>query len=154
MELHKLRLDEENKAEETRQAHEAAVSEAEKEKAKCKTALEEAAAAKRLLEARRGMGDGTATGNDDEMKMHSPELRYRKYNIDEVESATEHFAESRKIGEGGYGPVFKCYLDHTRVAVKILRPDANQGRLQYQKEVNKLIKIYTLLWYQNNISNF
>lgn len=64
--------------------------------------------------------------------------RYRKYTIEEIETATENFAASRKIGEGGYGPVYKCYLDHTSVAVKILRPDAAQGRQQFNQEVEVL----------------
>ncbi|KAG6389728.1 hypothetical protein SASPL_151201 [Salvia splendens] len=61
-------------------------------------------------------------------------LRYRKYSIEEIELATDCFHESRKIGEGGYGPVYKCSLDHTPVAVKVLRPDAAQGRSQFQQE--------------------
>ncbi|XP_017230370.1 U-box domain-containing protein 35 isoform X1 [Daucus carota subsp. sativus] len=66
------------------------------------------------------------------------EFRYRRYTIDEIEAATEHFSRSRKIGEGGYGPVFKCRLDHTPVAVKVLRPDATEGRSQFQREVEVL----------------
>ncbi|EEF31598.1 conserved hypothetical protein [Ricinus communis] len=62
------------------------------------------------------------------------DIRYRKYSIEEIEAATEFFSESRKIGEGGYGPVYKCYLDHTSVAIKVLRPDAAQGRSQVQQE--------------------
>ncbi|CDP04352.1 unnamed protein product [Coffea canephora] len=65
-------------------------------------------------------------------------FRYRRYTIEEIEAATDNFSESHKIGEGGYGPVFKCYLDHTAVAVKILRPDATQGRSQFQQEVEVL----------------
>ncbi|MBA0601288.1 hypothetical protein Gorai_004469, partial [Gossypium raimondii] len=44
----------------------------------------------------------------------------------------------RKIGEGGYGPVYHCNLDHTPVAIKVLRPDAAQGQLQFQQEVEVL----------------
>ena len=64
-------------------------------------------------------------------------VRYRKYTIEEIEAATNFFTESQKIGEGGYGPVYKCHLDHTPVAVKVLRPDAAQGRSQFQREVIK-----------------
>lgn len=63
------------------------------------------------------------------------EVRYRKYSIEEIEDATDFFDEKYKIGEGGYGPVYKCYLDHTPVAVKALRQDAAQGRSQFQQEV-------------------
>ncbi|XVF25176.1 hypothetical protein REPUB_Repub13aG0190800 [Reevesia pubescens] len=51
---------------------------------------------------------------------------YRQYTIDEIEAATNYFANSNQIGEGGYGPVFKANLNHTTVAVKVLRPDISQ----------------------------
>ncbi|KAH8481334.1 hypothetical protein H0E87_028992 [Populus deltoides] len=66
------------------------------------------------------------------------DVRYRRYPIEEIEAATDYFSESRKIGEGGYGPVYKGYLDHTSVAIKVLRPDAAQGRSQFQQEVEVL----------------
>ncbi|KAI3698448.1 hypothetical protein L2E82_41999 [Cichorium intybus] len=66
------------------------------------------------------------------------DARYRRYSIDEIEEATEYFSSDRRIGEGGYGQVYKCYLDHTPVAVKVLRPDAAQGRSQFQQEVEVL----------------
>lgn len=67
--------------------------------------------------------------------LSKPDIRYRRYEIEEIEEATDSFSVARKIGEGGYGPVYKCYLDHTPVAVKVLRPDAAQGRSQFQQEV-------------------
>lgn len=63
-------------------------------------------------------------------------LRYRRYVIGEIEEATNSFDEANKIGEGGYGPVYKGHLDHTPVAIKVLRPDAAQGRSQFQREVS------------------
>ncbi|CAI9783402.1 unnamed protein product [Fraxinus pennsylvanica] len=53
-------------------------------------------------------------------KIAQNNVRYRKYSIGEIEAAMEYFSESRKIGEGGYGPVYNRYLDHTQVAVKII----------------------------------
>jgi len=55
--------------------------------------------------------------------------------MEEIEKATNEFSESQKIGEGGYGPVYKCYLDHTAVAVKVLRPGSAQGKTQFEQEV-------------------
>lgn len=63
-------------------------------------------------------------------------LRYRRYVIGEIEEATNSFDKANKIGEGGYGPVYKGYLDHTPVAIKVLRADAVQGRSQFQREVS------------------
>ncbi|KAL5178497.1 U-box domain-containing protein 35 [Glycine soja] len=64
--------------------------------------------------------------------------RYRRYTIEEIEEATNMFSESLKIGEGGYGPVYRCELDCTQVAIKVLKPDAAQGREQFQQEVEVL----------------
>lgn len=66
------------------------------------------------------------------------DVRYRKYAIEEIEEATEKFSQANKIGEGGYGPVYKGKLDHTPVAIKVLRPDAAQGKKQFQQEVEVL----------------
>ncbi|VFQ64768.1 unnamed protein product [Cuscuta campestris] len=91
-----------------------------------------------------GTTDSMKRRSDDETRIEEENesfrigLRYRRYTIDEIDEATEHFSESRKIGEGGYGPVFKCLLDHTPVAVKVLRPDAAQGRSQFLKEIEVL----------------
>ena len=135
-------MQEQQKIEEARITEEAALSLAEKEKAKCKVAIEAAQAAQRIaeLEAQRRMNVEMKTSKEtDEKKMAisslGHDLRYRKYTIEEIETATEFFSSSRKIGEGGYGPVYMCSLDHTLVAIKVLRPDAAQGQSQFQQEV-------------------
>lgn len=137
-ELQRWRLEEEGRLEEARFAEEAALSLAEKERAKCKAAVEAAEAAKKAARLEANRKNKAETKEHRGNNFHNPDhsLRYRRYTIDEIEKATDNFAESRRIGEGGYGPVYKCYLDHTPVAVKVLRPDAQQGRSQFQQEVN------------------
>ncbi|KAE8700582.1 hypothetical protein F3Y22_tig00110556pilonHSYRG00350 [Hibiscus syriacus] len=103
-----------DRLEEVQQAEEAAMTAVEKEKAKCKAAE---SVQKRILS--------------------NSNIKYKRYSIEEIEKATENFAPNRKIG-GGYGPVFKCYLEQTQVAVKVLRPDAAQGRLQFLQEIEVL----------------
>ncbi|DAD49377.1 TPA_asm: hypothetical protein HUJ06_000207 [Nelumbo nucifera] len=68
----------------------------------------------------------------------SPDFQYKRYTIVEIQKATNNFSDNLKIGEGGYGPVFKSTLDHTLVAIKILRSDADQGMKQFQQEVEVL----------------
>ncbi|XP_020574090.1 U-box domain-containing protein 52-like isoform X2 [Phalaenopsis equestris] len=146
MELQQWKLEESKKFEELKQAEEAALAIAEMEKAKCKAAIEAAEAAKRIAELesqKRKNAEIKARREAVEKKKALEELvhndiRYRKYTIEEIEDATNKFAAERKIGEGGYGPVYKGYLDHTPVAIKILKPDAAQGRKQFQQEVEVL----------------
>ncbi|XP_011658581.1 U-box domain-containing protein 52 isoform X2 [Cucumis sativus] len=146
MELNNWRREEEQKLEEARLAQEAAMAIAEQERARCRAAMEAADAAKRIAELeshKRANLEMKAVKEAEEMQkalknLAQSDIRYRRYSIEEVESATEHFAQSRKIGEGGYGPVFRCRLDHTSVAVKVLRPDATQGRTQFQQEIDIL----------------
>lgn len=153
MELHRWKVEEEQKLEEARLAEEAALALVEREKAKAKAAIEAAEASQRIaeLEAQKRIHAEMKVLKETEEKKRAQDalshtdLRYRKYTIDEIEVATEYFAEARKIGEGGYGPVYKCYLDHTQVAIKVLRPDAAQGRSQFQQEVwNFLLKFRNL----------
>ncbi|KAJ8770893.1 hypothetical protein K2173_021808 [Erythroxylum novogranatense] len=144
VELQKWRMEEERKLEKAKLSEEAALSLAEKERARCKAAMEAAEAAKKIaeLESHRRHGVETKAFKDakETVKVMDTlaDIRYRKYSIEEIEKATENFHASRKIGEGGYGPVFKCRLDHTPVAVKVLRPDAAQGREQFDREVEVL----------------
>ncbi|KAG7660074.1 Protein kinase domain [Arabidopsis suecica] len=138
-ELQKLRTEEERRLEEAKSSEEAAMSIVEKERAKAKAALEAAEAAKRLaeVESKRRLTAEMKTMKESD-SFSRGFVRYRKYTVDEIEEATSNFAESQKVGEGGYGPVFRGFLDHTSVAVKVLRPDAAQGRSQFQKEVEVL----------------
>ncbi|KAE9460296.1 hypothetical protein C3L33_07800, partial [Rhododendron williamsianum] len=145
-ELQRWKTEEQQKSDEMRLAEESVMVIIEREKAKSRAAIEHAEAAQRIAEMeaqKRINAEMRALKETEEKNMvlkklaHS-DVRYRKYTIEEIEEATNFFSQSRKIGEGGYGPVYKCYLDHTQVAVKVLRPDAAQGRSQFQKEVEVL----------------
>ncbi|KAJ3693472.1 hypothetical protein LUZ60_008952 [Juncus effusus] len=146
MEFYQWKSEEDRRLMEAKMAKEAALQMAERERVKCNAAIEAAEASKRIAELeaqKRITAEKKAMMEVEERKraicgFGPTNVRYRKYSIDEIEEATEKFVESRKIGEGGYGPVFKCYLDHTPVAVKVLRPDAAQGRSQFQQEVEIL----------------
>lgn len=143
MELQRWKTEEQRRLEEARFAEEAALALAEKEKAKSRAALEHAEAAQRLAELesqKRINAEMKALKEAEERnkvlnKLSNSDFRYRRYTIEEIETATDYFAQANKIGEGGYGPVYKCYMDHTPVAVKVLRPDAAHGRQQFQQEV-------------------
>lgn len=150
MELQQWKIEEEMRMEEAKLAGKKAMAMAEKEKAKSKAAIETAEAQKRIAELesqKRLVAEMKAIRESEEKRkvldaLVNVDIRYRKYTIEEIEEATNFFSESLKIGEGGYGPVFKCHLDHTPVAVKVLCPDAQQGRSQFQREVSIETKQY------------
>ncbi|KAK8469722.1 hypothetical protein PHAVU_005G156500, partial [Phaseolus vulgaris] len=78
---------------------------------------------------------------EDKNEIAHNKVLFKRYNIKEIEVATNYFDNALKIGEGAYGPVFKGMLDHIDVAVKALRPDITQGEKQFQQEVNVLSTI-------------
>lgn len=142
-ELTDWKMEELRKFEQTRYSEESAFAMVEMEKARCKAAVEAAEAAHKLAEKeaqKRKFAEVKAKQEADEKNralsaLAQNDVRYRKYTIDEIEVATENFSPHFKVGEGGYGPVYKGRLDHTPVAIKVLRPDAAQGRRQFQQEV-------------------
>ncbi|CAL5204875.1 unnamed protein product [Lathyrus oleraceus] len=144
--IRKWRVEEEKKVVEVRLSQEAALAMAEREKARAKAALEAAEEAKwkaeqeaqRRMEAElKAMKESQERDRALTAFAHN-DNRYRKYTMEEIEVATSKFSPSKKIGEGGYGPVFKGHLDHTAVAIKLLSPEASQGRKQFQQEVEVL----------------
>ncbi|KAK7369833.1 hypothetical protein VNO80_11878 [Phaseolus coccineus] len=144
LELQRWKVEEEQrKVEEARLAEETALAMVEKEKAKCIAAMEAAETSRKIaeLEARKRMSvESGHKKKTADIFSHSP-ARYRKYTIEEIEEATNFFSNSLKVGEGGYGPVYRCELDHTPVAVKVLKPGAAQGQSQFQQEVEVLSSI-------------
>ncbi|GLU14300.1 hypothetical protein SLE2022_308770 [Rubroshorea leprosula] len=144
--LQEWKAAEECKLEQARLAEGAALALAEAERQKTKAAMEEEQTAQLLadLEAqKRQLAEMKAKREANETKRALDRLAYkkamyRKYSINEIEIATDYFADSHKIGEGGYGPVFRAMLHHTPVAIKVLRPDMSQGQKQFQQEVEVL----------------
>jgi hypothetical protein len=59
----------------------------------------------------------------------------RRYSKKDIELATDNFSEERKIGEGGYGKVYRCTLDHTEVAVKVIQENSIDKTDEFLKEV-------------------
>ncbi|XP_004507961.1 U-box domain-containing protein 34 [Cicer arietinum] len=72
----------------------------------------------------------------------SNDSRYRKYTMDEIKTATNNLSQDLVIGEGGYGKVYKCNLDHTPVAVKVLHQDTINKKAEFLKEVEILSQLH------------
>ncbi|XP_041028688.1 U-box domain-containing protein 33-like [Juglans microcarpa x Juglans regia] len=72
--------------------------------------------------------------------------RFFEFSLLEIKEATQNFNESLKIGEGGYGNIYKGYLRQIEVAIKRLNPQSlhsscGQGRSEFQMEVRVLSQL-------------
>ncbi|XP_057463553.1 U-box domain-containing protein 33-like isoform X1 [Actinidia eriantha] len=63
---------------------------------------------------------------------------FSEFSFSEIEAATTSFDPSLKIGEGGYGSIYRGLLRHTQVAIKMLHSHSLQGPSEFQQEVNIL----------------
>uniref|UniRef100_A0A5B7BSN3 Putative Serine/threonine-protein kinase PBS1 n=1 Tax=Davidia involucrata TaxID=16924 RepID=A0A5B7BSN3_DAVIN len=67
-----------------------------------------------------------------EKKGHQLQL----YSFPQIVVATDNFSSSNKIGQGGFGPVFKGILpDGQHVAVKRLSRSSGQGPVEFKNEI-------------------
>ncbi|GKA40904.1 U-box domain-containing protein kinase family protein [Tanacetum coccineum] len=67
---------------------------------------------------------------------------YNEFSFTEIQDATRNFDQSLKIGEGGYGSIFRGFLQHTKVAIKMLHSQSIQGPSEFQQE----LYIFNELW--------
>ncbi|XP_049345828.1 L-type lectin-domain containing receptor kinase IX.1-like [Solanum verrucosum] len=77
--------------------------------------------------------------NDDLEKGAGP----RKFSYKELDTSTNHYSEERKLGEGGFGEVYKGYLIDLdiAVAVKKISRGSKQGKKEYITEVKVISRL-------------
>nr|XP_004293003.2 PREDICTED: receptor-like serine/threonine-protein kinase SD1-8 isoform X1 [Fragaria vesca subsp. vesca] len=65
------------------------------------------------------------------------------FSFSAIKTATDYFAESNKLGEGGYGPVYKGKLlqEGQEIAVKRLSKISRQGLEEFKNEVSVICKL-------------
>nr|GFC36342.1 cysteine-rich receptor-like protein kinase 15 [Tanacetum cinerariifolium] len=64
------------------------------------------------------------------------------YNFEIIREATDDFSESNKLGQGGFGLVYKGKLQNGQeIAVKRLSRDSGQGELEFKNEVVLLARL-------------
>ncbi|XVE97984.1 hypothetical protein REPUB_Repub03eG0066100 [Reevesia pubescens] len=67
----------------------------------------------------------------------------KTFSASEIEKATDNFDASRILGEGGFGRVYSGVLeDGTKVAVKVLKRDDQQGGREFLAEVEMLSRLH------------
>ncbi|XP_078156087.1 U-box domain-containing protein 70-like [Carex rostrata] len=64
-----------------------------------------------------------------------------EFSLQELQQGTRNFSETLKIGEGGFGRVFKGSLRQTTVAIKLLNSQSLQGIAQFKREITILTKV-------------
>ncbi|KAM6595340.1 hypothetical protein CsatA_005864 [Cannabis sativa] len=64
------------------------------------------------------------------------------FNINAISTATNNFSEANKLGEGGFGPVYKGTLEGgTEIAVKSLSMNSGQGVNEFKNEIKLIAKL-------------
>ncbi|XP_026404841.1 probable leucine-rich repeat receptor-like serine/threonine-protein kinase At3g14840 isoform X2 [Papaver somniferum] len=67
------------------------------------------------------------------------DLNTNSFTLRQIKAATNNFAAENKIGEGGFGPVYKGYLlDGTIIAVKQLSAKSKQGNREFINEIGMI----------------
>ncbi|KAK9056898.1 hypothetical protein SSX86_024262 [Deinandra increscens subsp. villosa] len=86
-----------------------------------------------------------------ELELHGLELNTGSFTLRQIKIATNNFDVANKIGEGGFGPVYKGVLPNgTLIAVKQLSSKSKQGNREFLNELGmisalqhpNLVKLY------------
>ncbi|XBI07788.1 hypothetical protein VPH35_135636 [Triticum aestivum] len=67
----------------------------------------------------------------------------RRFRYSELAAATDNFSEAKKLGEGGFGPVYRGFLKGMKieVAIKRVSKGSKQGRKEYASEVRVISRL-------------
>ncbi|CAN4088915.1 unnamed protein product [Withania somnifera] len=64
------------------------------------------------------------------------------FSLETISMATNNFSSANKLGEGGYGPVYKgMLLDGQEIAIKRLSRSSGQGLIEFQNEIMLIAKL-------------
>ncbi|CAM0948182.1 unnamed protein product [Alopecurus aequalis] len=82
---------------------------------------------------------GVAMEEDEFEKWTGP----RRFSYSELAAATKNFSDKEKLGEGGFGSVYRGYLKemHIHVAVKRVSKGSKQGKKEYVAEVRVISQL-------------
>ncbi|WJX67809.1 hypothetical protein P8452_52245 [Trifolium repens] len=77
--------------------------------------------------------------NSLERELKSLDLQTGIFTLKQIKAATNNFDISNKIGEGGFGPVYKgCLPNGTLIAVKQLSSKSKQGNREFLNEISMI----------------
>ncbi|KAG4124047.1 hypothetical protein ERO13_D10G016201v2 [Gossypium hirsutum] len=79
----------------------------------------------------------TFNGENGERSQEFPSIQ-----LDVLHAATNHFSDENKLGQGGFGPVYKGTLaDGKEIAVKRLSETSSQGLVEFKNEIMLIAKL-------------
>ncbi|KAK9944985.1 hypothetical protein M0R45_010518 [Rubus argutus] len=85
------------------------------------------------------LDDSTCRTDPDDSRLKS-DLPF--FDLSTISAATKNFSDSNRLGEGGFGPVYKGVLSSGReIAVKRLRKNSDQGNEEFKNEVVVIAKL-------------
>ncbi|KAF5780986.1 putative protein kinase RLK-Pelle-DLSV family [Helianthus annuus] len=85
---------------------------------------------------------GNESGRDPEDRTGDDDLELPLFGLSTLDKATNNFAMNNKLGEGGFGPVYKGVLeDGQEIAVKRLSKTSTQGLHEFKNEVISISKL-------------
>ncbi|KAE9446762.1 hypothetical protein C3L33_21340, partial [Rhododendron williamsianum] len=93
----------------------------------------------------RALAHNTSASLNHEMRSDSfPRLKgARCFSFEELKKCTDNFSESKHIGSGGYGKVYRGTLDTGQlVAIKRAQPGSLQGANEFKTEIELLSRIH------------
>ncbi|PNX71080.1 cysteine-rich receptor-like protein kinase 10-like protein, partial [Trifolium pratense] len=84
----------------------------------------------------------TREGNSEDDIQNIATQEQRTFSYETLVAATNNFNVHNKLGEGGFGPVYKGKLNDGReIAVKKLSLGSNQGKTQFVAEAKLLTRV-------------
>ncbi|CAL4924150.1 unnamed protein product [Urochloa decumbens] len=79
---------------------------------------------------------------DEELVLDGKNSEFSVFDFEQVLEATNHFSEENKLGQGGFGTVYKGqFRDGLQIAVKRLASHSGQGFTEFKNEVQLIAKL-------------
>ncbi|KAF8689278.1 hypothetical protein HU200_042071 [Digitaria exilis] len=81
-------------------------------------------------------------GDELDWEMEAELSEFSVFDFHQILEATNNFSEENKLGEGGFGPVYKGqFPDGIEIAVKRLASHSGQGFMEFKNEVQLIAKL-------------
>ncbi|CAN6299943.1 unnamed protein product [Urochloa humidicola] len=94
------------------------------------------------LRLRRKHANKLQGGDELDWEMEAELAEFSVFDFDQILEATDNFSEENKLGEGGFGPVYKGqFPEGIEIAVKRLASHSGQGFMEFKNEVQLIAKL-------------